>query len=186
MNEEESKKEQKLKSHIKASTLPWHYLCLLSSDFCISCKSDLGFTLLFHLHLQRRVSTETCATFLGTHQAERKGNHQKHPHFCMLEVCARGDSLNTTVRSRPYSQASSWKYTSWDVIIIFNEHSDWSLWPCRRNETEHVGSECCDLLFHRNPAVSLTGIRVVAVRWQLEMFVCGYSSASHSPALGSC
>lgn len=30
----------------------------------------------------------------------------------MLEVCERAD------RSRPYSQVSSWKYTSWDVTLL--------------------------------------------------------------------
>lgn len=47
--------------------------------------------------------------------------------------------------------------------IIFNEHRVIKVCDLVR-EMKQNRSECCDLLFQRNPAVSLTGLRAVAVR----------------------
>lgn len=132
----------------------------------ISCKSDLGFTVISFAYSWSQHG-DMCHIPGNTRLKE--GNYQKHPHFCLSEVCACGDSLNTTA-SRPCSQVSSWTYTSWDVIIIINEHRVIKVCDLVR-EMKQNRSECCDLLFQRNPAVSLTGLRAVAVRWVINVCV---------------
>lgn len=139
-------------------------MSLLISAFPVS---QTWVLLLFHLHLQLRVSTETCHIPGNTRLKEGELSEASTFLFvrgmCMwwqfehysLTALFTGKQLNVHILGR---------------YIIFNEHRVIKVCDLVR-EMKQNRSECCDLLFQRNPAVSLTGLRAVAVRWVINVCV---------------